>query len=319
MRRICIIGSLNTEVILGPVDRLPAWGSQTMVAECETRAAGSAVCVAVPLSKLGVPSTIVGSVGDDEAGRAIVRRIARENLPTEGIRIVQDAPTGVCVSVFDRSGERLYVSALGALEATTRETIESELLRAADAVLVTGFFVLPGLDFDDATALFAACRKRGATTLLDVGWDAQGWSAKTLEGVLRLLRETDVFLPNALEARTITNEEDVVKAARALQRMGARTVIVKNGALGAKGAFGERLITDPGFPVPVRDTTAAGEAFNAGVLYGMKAGFPPERLVRFANAVAATFLANKGAYGALTEVEARMAPPRDNTDDMKKE
>ena len=69
-----------------------------------------------------------------------------------------------------------------------------------------------------------------------------------------------------------------------------------------KGAVGDEFVEDPGFPTDVRDTTAAGEAFNAGVLYAMREGLDPARTLRFANAVASLFLEKKGEYGTLSEV-----------------
>lgn len=304
MKSICIVGSLNTELILGPADALPAWGNQILVKECDTRAAGSAMCVAMPLAALGVASDVVGTVGDDDAGRAIIRRLAEKGLDVGGVRIVKDRPTGTCVSIFAEDGERLYVSSLGAIAATTRRSIDGPCLRRADLVLVTGVFVLPGLTLDALTALFRELRAKGTIACLDTGWASAGWTHETIHRMRALLAATDVFLPNDVEARAITGTDSDSDAARALRAMGPGTVIVKRGPQGALGIFGDELFEDPGFPTDVRDTTAAGEAFSAGVLYAMREGLDPARTLRFANAVASVFLKNKGAYGTLEEVRA---------------
>ena len=302
MRDICIIGSLNTEIILGPAEDLPAWGSQILVSECERRSAGSAACVALPLAALGVQSAILASVGDDDAGRAILERLRESGLATDSIRIVKTVPTGICISIFAKDGERLYVSSLGAIHSTTRETLDAARLRESDVVLLTGLFVLPGLGLSDAATWFEQLKRAGKTTCLDTGWDSTGWNQETIEGVRRLLKSTDVFLPNALEARTITGKHPIADAARTLREMGPRTVIVKCDRDGAVGWFDNDFLEDPGFPTRAHDTTAAGEAFNAGVLYALREGFDPTRTLSFANAVAATFLARKGGYGTLPEV-----------------
>ena len=302
MNSICIIGSLNTELILGPADALPEWGNQILVNECDSRAAGSAMCVAMPLAALGVQSEVVGCVGHDDAGRAITRRLQDSGLSVQGVSVVKDRPTGICVSVFAQDGERLYVSSLGAISATTPDTIDGPSLARADVVLVTGLFVLPGLTIESLTALFRDLRAKGKLLCLDTGWPSNGWTNDTLEALLGLVAVTDVFLPNHIEARAITGKESDRDAARALRAMGPETVIVKRGPKGALGIFGDQLVEDPGFPTDVRDTTAAGEAFNAGVLYAVQEGLDPARTLRFANAVASLFLKKKGEYGTLAEV-----------------
>jgi len=302
MSNICIIGSLNTEIILGPAVALPEWGNQILVNECDTRAAGSAMCVAMPLAALGVKSDVVGSVGDDDAGRAIIKRLAKNGLAVEGVRIVKDRPTGICVSIFAQDGERLYVSSLGAITATTPRSVHGPCLARAGIVLVTGLFVLPGLTIDSLTTLFRELREREKTRCLDTGWDPGGWTHETVDAMRNLLAMTDVFLPNDVEARAITGARSDRDAARALRAMGPGTVIVKRGPKGALGVFDDELVEDLGFPAGVRDTTAAGEAFNAGVLYAIHEGLDPARTLRLANAVASLFLEKKGEYGTPAEV-----------------
>jgi len=301
MTAIGVVGSLNTELILGPLSGFPPWGNQRFVDEIEMRSAGSAACVALPLHALGLTATVIGSVGDDNSGGAIVRRLADHGLTAEGVKVVPGASTGVCVSFFDKDGERAYVSALGAVASTNLRSVQNALPADAHAVLLTGLFVLTGLGPAGACELFRRLPSE-ATRYLDTGWDPKGWSPVTLHEIRRLLEVTDVFLPNASEARAITGEDVIERAARKLREMGPRTIIVKCDRDGAAGCFGDDFIEDPGFPVDVRDSTAAGEAFNAGVLYADHEGFDPPRTLRFANAVAAAFLRNKGRYASLDEV-----------------
>ena len=302
MSRICIIGSLNTEVLLGPAAGIPSWGSQLLVEEGVSRAAGSAVCAALPLKNLGVAGTVVGTVGDDPAGAAILQRMGDHGLSTKAIETVRGLPTGMCVSVFRDDAERLYISSLGAILGTTRSMIERVLPCDAGIVLLTGLFVLPGLGLTDAASLFRQFQEDGRTVCLDTGWDSGDWRKETLEALRLLLCVTDVFLPNTPEAFAITGKRSADEAARTLRAMGPRTVIVKRGREGALGVFDDRLVEHGGFPAEVRDTTAAGEAFNAGVLYAMQEGFDPESTLSFANAVASLFLTNRGEPATLTDV-----------------
>ena len=147
MEKICIIGSLNMELILGPLNEIPAWRTQAFVEDLESRRAGSAASVAFPLAKLGVKSNVIGSVGNDTNGQAILDNIRSFGLSTEGIDIIEGASTGLCVSVRHGSGQRLYISHLGALAEFNEKHIarHSKIIQESKYLLRTGYFVLPGL------------------------------------------------------------------------------------------------------------------------------------------------------------------------------
>ena len=85
--------------------------------------------------------------------------------------------------------------------------------------------------------------------------------------------------------------------------MGPRDVVIKMGRDGGAVFTEGRLVRDAGFPRDVRDTTAAGEAFNAGYLFGRCRGLSPSDSLRLANATASLFLVSR-KYPSLAETEA---------------
>ena len=311
MTKVCIIGTLNTEIILGPVSEIPKWGTQCFAPAVERRHAGSAPSVAIPLKRIGAASTIIGAVGDDAAGKQILTRLRDAGLGVEGIRVVEDQQTGICVSLYRDDGERVYVSALGAVGATDIAALRGETwpcLKRADWVLLTGLFCLTGLATKDVTGLFKTLKELGKTTVLDTGWDAAGWADETVAGARELLEFTDVFLPNLAEARKTARGRSTEELALSLSEMGPRTVIVKLADEGAAGVFEGTFVRDEGFPRSAADTTAAGEAFNAGVIYALMNRYPPGKVLSFANALASLFLAdNRSNYPSLEDVESLLA------------
>jgi ribokinase len=76
-------------------------------------------------------------------------------------------------------------------------------------------------------------------------------------------------MPNALELEQLTGEKDPRKGAEVILEMGVKIVVVKLGAKGCYITDGEEKVTVESFPVKVVDTTGAGDAFNAGFLYGL--------------------------------------------------
>lgn len=93
------------------------------------------------------------------------------------------------------------------------------------------------------------------------------WIARRPDQVLEVLREVDIALFNEEEARALSGETQVVRAADRLIEQGARAVIIKKGEHGALyQSRHDRFIT-PAYPVgQLRDPTGAGDSFAGGVL-----------------------------------------------------
>jgi len=93
------------------------------------------------------------------------------------------------------------------------------------------------------------------------------WIARKAERVLDVLREVDVALLNEEEARALTGETQLVRAADRLLDQGARSVIIKKGEHGALYQSRDDRFIAPAFPVPaLRDPTGAGDSFAGGFL-----------------------------------------------------
>ena len=289
---IGIIGTVNIEALLGPLEAVPRPGKQAVVEHFEMRRAGSGPSVGLVLAALGMRPRLFGTVGDDDLGNSILHHLQMKGLDLAGVDAVRGQHTGICVSLSRRDGAHRYISSLGAVKATTlaRLNRRRRTMEECDVILLTGYFVLPGLGFDGTLRLFKRLRQKGKTVAFDTGWDTSGWPTRTRNEVRELLRHVNIFLPNRDEARVLSGKRDPAAAARALQALGPQYVFVKLESLGALVATPSGVESHPGFPRNVSDTTAAGEAFNAGVLYGLCHGLKPAETLSFANATAALFL-----------------------------
>jgi sugar/nucleoside kinase (ribokinase family) len=82
----------------------------------------------------------------------------------------------------------------------------------------------------------------------------------------KAISQVDILLINEGEARQLSGEHNIVKAARALQRMGPHQVVIKRGEYGAL-LFNEDVFFAPAFPLEdVFDPTGAGDTFAGGFL-----------------------------------------------------
>jgi sugar/nucleoside kinase (ribokinase family) len=126
----------------------------------------------------------------------------------------------------------------------------------------------------------------------DVGWDVVQLGSSGLAGKLA---SVDVFMPNAAEARECTGAHDAERAAAALATSG-RLVVVKDSSAGsfAIDPATRSGLRVPGLAVEARDTTGAGDVFDAGFIYASLAGWPLDQAMRFANLCAAESVKHEG-------------------------
>ena len=93
------------------------------------------------------------------------------------------------------------------------------------------------------------------------------WISGKRKALLELLPRVDVLMVNDGEVRQLAGEANVIKAARAAMRLGAKSVVVKRGEYGALLVTEAGSFFSPAFPIAeVVDPTGAGDSFAGGFL-----------------------------------------------------
>ncbi|GAC1506471.1 MAG: hypothetical protein NVS2B16_00170 [Chloroflexota bacterium] len=93
------------------------------------------------------------------------------------------------------------------------------------------------------------------------------WIDRKREALDQVLAQVDVVLINEGEIRQYTGQYNVLSAARAIQAIGPRCVVVKRGEYGAVLFYEDSFFAVPAYPThDVRDTTGAGDTFAGGFL-----------------------------------------------------
>jgi sugar/nucleoside kinase (ribokinase family) len=93
------------------------------------------------------------------------------------------------------------------------------------------------------------------------------WISGKREALLRLLPRVDIIVLNEAEAKELAGEENPIRAARAIERMGPERVIVKLGEYGVMLVGDGKIYRLPAYPVEeVRDPTGAGDSFAGGFM-----------------------------------------------------
>lgn len=93
------------------------------------------------------------------------------------------------------------------------------------------------------------------------------WISSKPEELKRTLRHVDLLTINESEIRQLSGEASLVKAAKAVQAMGPKTIVVKQGSYGALMFNGHSVFSAPAYPLEtVFDPTGAGDTFAGGFI-----------------------------------------------------
>jgi len=292
--RVTVIGGVQADVVIVPVDALPPPGETMLVDEMSFRVGGAGANAALAFAELGTPVRLLGCIGDDQLGRWLAEQLAPFDLAGD-LTVLHSDATGLTVACEAPERDRTFITYLGVNTAWDELPADAA---SCESLLLCDYFCLPGLQGEPARRLLARAREEGARTFFDTAWDAGGWQPETRRQVLELLPHVDVFLPNEAEARALTGERRraVEHLARSLQKVSGGWVVIKLGPRGclAAGPDGEELAA-PAAPARVFDSTGAGDAFNAGLIAALSEGLDWPSALRGATSLAARILGRPSA------------------------
>lgn len=295
-------GILVADHVCTPMAHLPDEGHLVAVDSMFLLTGGCAANVGVNIAKQGLPVSVVGKVGDDYWGRFVREDLEARGVGTERIRVSADHQTSQTMILLCKGQDRRFVHTFGANGDLRASDIDPSALEGASTLYVGGYLVMPGMLPDELASLFAYAQERGIRTVLDVVVPTGFKYAGELEPVLP---HTDVFLPNEDEGEFLTGEADPVRQARALRRLGARTVVVTMGGEGLLFAEGDQMGQARHFPSEVIDQTGAGDAFCAGFISGMVLGRDLIGCIEYGSALGASCVRSIGCYqGVFSRAEA---------------
>ncbi|MCW5875829.1 MAG: ribokinase [Anaerolineales bacterium] len=298
--RVTVVGSFAVGITLR-ASRFPVAGETLPGSDFDMGPGGKGSNQAIGVARLGVPSSLLVKIGEDQLGQMAAPLYAAEGVDAHLITTAE-RNTGVGLIVLNQAGENFIVLDMGANELLSPGDVEAaEDLIAASRVVMT---VLE-IPVPTAQAAMRLARKHGAISVFNPA------PAQSLPD--ELLAEVDVITPNQSELRLLNGlapdaEIDRVAAARALQARGARNVVLTRGAHGATLVAEDSGVHEvPGYTVDVVDTTGAGDAFNAALGAALAEGRPLLAAVEFAVAAGALACTKLGVVPALArrpEIEA---------------
>jgi ribokinase len=285
---IVVVGSINMDLV-ARTPRIPLAGQTLIGSGFTTTPGGKGANQAVAVARLEYPVQIIGAVGDDVFGQALLDNLASAGVGATAVARVS-GPSGVAPILVADNGENSIVVVQGANGKVDPAMIDSHvaLLRAAGMVLCQ--LELP---METVNHTVSMCAELGVPVMLDPAPAAQLHDS--------LWKSLTWFTPNETEAALYAEGSDSAEnAAKQLLARGLQGVVLKRGAEGAYVALlsGEAKWIRP-FRVQAVDTVAAGDCFNGAFAVALIEGMDPFMAARFASAAAALSVTRRGAQASM--------------------
>jgi ribokinase len=295
MPSILVLGDINVDVRMS-VPAYPPPGGEALTERIGTCLGGSAANTAVVLSRLGLGARMIARLGGDAWGQVAMSALAETGVGLELVQHDPSAPTGMMFTVVTPDGERTMFGQRGANRHTDPAAITMDSFSGIDRLHLSGYALLEAPQRQAVERAVALTAQQGLPISLDTAY-LPALSAP--QAVRLLLPRLDICILGLPEATSLLGESEPRDAAAALLAAGVRLAAVKLGAQGCLLAEASSVHLAPAFPVQVVDTTGAGDAFSAGLIYGRLQRLSLPVLAILANALGGLAASVHGAGTAL--------------------
>ncbi|ANF44950.1 MULTISPECIES: ribokinase [Priestia] len=282
MAKVTVIGSSSMDLVVTSNIR-PGAGETVLGESFKTVPGGKGANQAVAAARLGADVSMIGCVGEDHYGKAILENFKSNGVSVENVKPVTDSDSGTAHIIL-AEGDNSIVVVKGANDYITPDYVEKakEKIKEADIVLIQQ-------EIPEETVEYVAqlCQELKVPLLLNPA-PARPLKAEVIEQV-------SYITPNEHEAELLfegKEKEEVLKQY-------PNKLFITEGKQGVRYFNGEKEVLVPSYQVETIDTTGAGDTFNAALAVALAEGMGFEKGIQFANRAASLSVTKFGAQGGM--------------------
>ena len=241
---LLVVGSLGLDTVETPFDKVTdALG-------------GSATFISLAASYFSGPIQLVGVVGSDYP-QDYIDLLGKHNVDLEGLQIIEGGKT------FRWGGKYHY-------DLNVRDTLFTDLnvFEKFDPVIPDNYKKSKYLCLGNiAPTLQLRVLDQMDNTQFVVCDTMNYWIEGMKDELVKLLKRVNVLIINDSEARLLSNEPNLIKAAKLIREMGPEFLIIKKGEHGAMLFADDTIFSAPAYPMEIiYDPTGAGDSFAGGFI-----------------------------------------------------
>lgn len=290
MTQVVGIGSALFDMLMTS-ESFPKEDTKIQGVSTKTQCGGPCATALVAMSKLGVSSEYMGTVGDDMHGRFILEQLGLYGVETSNVRVIPGAASfNSFVLCNITNSSRTCIWNKGTVTPPDKKDVNLDVLKNAK------YLHLDGHQLD--TAIYAAeqAHKFGVKVSLDAG--------ETYPGIESLLPLVDVLIPSEEFALKITGEQNAIKVAEILQKKYHPEILIIT--QGSKGGFiwqNGQEVRYPVFSVKAIDSNGAGDTFHGAFVAARIKGMDIFEAAKFASATSALKCTRFGAQEGIPDFD----------------
>ncbi|MBZ9571341.1 carbohydrate kinase family protein [Methanobrevibacter sp. TMH8] len=295
-------GALNLDKMYYVTD-IACHDEESYIKDYDANPGGSAANTIIGLSRLGISTSYIGKVADDEEGEILEMNLISEGVFVNNLIEAEKGNSGKVIGFIDENGERaLYVES-GVNDEIKIDEIHIDHINTAKIMHFSSFF---GDSFNTQNELIDYLPDSMILSL-DPG---MFYAKKGINLLKKILNRTNILLINETELKilfeeyyskidAINSDEKLTFRDLAVHILddGIGTVVVKRGIKSVYAINNNEEVKVPIFETDVIDTTAAGDSFNAGFLYSYLKGYSLEKSCLIGNWIASKCVENIGTNG----------------------
>ncbi|MCQ2771333.1 MAG: carbohydrate kinase family protein [Clostridia bacterium] len=261
MKKILCISESCCDLIFTNLPRIPNLGEEIYGDDFTIKSGGGAN-TPCDIGYLGGDVSFLTRIGDDDLGQYITKALIDANVKLVGTPVIKGSRTAVS-AVMSTNSDRCFASYYGKTSPFDKDEIEKAIKECDIVHTFLGYCVHYGID--------KICEKYGKVLSLDTGYGA----TMPEEGET-FLRRVSYLKVNEEEAKSLSGLDDELKALEYLHdkvKCGMVVTLGNRGSIGMESNSNEVISIGIQNKGDFRDACGAGDAYSAGMLYGISKGY----------------------------------------------
>ncbi|MCK5158132.1 MAG: carbohydrate kinase family protein [Candidatus Heimdallarchaeota archaeon] len=284
---IISVGAVLVDMI-ALVEEFPKRDGESFVRDFKFMPGGAAANVAVITSRLGLKTAFSGKIGKDTFGELLLKDLTKEKVHYKNTVVISDEiSTGSCYICVDKKGDRMIMAYSGAADTLAIGDLPLELFAKANWVNLS--------DLRNIASIEALLE---SDIEINFSMSPGALIAQNPSRAFRLAQHAKLIVGSRDEMSQIfrCSEEELDNiTSDFIKEKPGKIIAITKGSEGATIYSEQGVDNIPIFNVPVVDTTGAGDAFSAGMLYALTKGKTPKEAGRIAAACSALCIQEIGA------------------------
>lgn len=290
-KTVVSVGDLVADIVVA-IRQFPVQAGQHQLTRDIRLEPGGAGNFLVAGARLGMRMIALGALGGDPFGASAAEALAEEGVELDRLIRQPGTNTTTVIVLLDEAGRHVFLGGYGVGPAIALPAGWRAAISEADALFASGYTLHEQRLAEAALQMMALAHSAGRPVFFDPGPEM---AEATAEQRCAALAASSAILMTEEEIPLMTGGPGGLDAARALLKEGPQLVCIKRGSRGCLILSPAGEAEHAGYAVAVRDTTAAGDSFDAAFIFARLRGMSLDDTAAFANAMGAAKVQKVGS------------------------